>query len=532
MKKLLNIFASLLLAAIGMVACSSDDDEVKEDFLKVSPTTINVSEAAQDVTVVIESSGGSGISVTLSDRSWCNYVVAGVVPKGTRNTEYLFHIAENPNKESRQTIFTVVCGQKTEKVTITQAGSSKTEPDPDEPKDPVTPDNPDTPTDGSVAFAKSMGLGWNLGNQMDAWSNNVANETCWGNKKCTQATMDAVKAAGITTVRIPVTWLGKYGAAPDYTIDAAWLDRVAEIVGYAKNAGLKAIINMHHDGADSKHWLDIKGAGKSAEKNAEICAQVTAMWTQIANKFKDEGEYLIFEAFNEIHDGGWGWGDNRTDGGKQYAALASWNQAFVDAVRATGGNNATRYLGIPAYCTNINIACFGDPWNTTGIGTRMALPNDPATDRLLVSVHNYDLAEYSLQAKFGEWGHTSTQKDTKDREKNIQTDFKNMTNAFTSKGIGIYVGEFGCVNRKSERDRAFQKYFLEYYCKVAHDAGIPCVLWDNGSTGTGNECHGYFNHATGAYVGYAEEVVALMVKAWTNEDSSYTLQSVYDNAPE
>lgn len=528
MNRIANLWAIVLMTCLGFAACSSDDDEIKADLLAISPTAISVSDAAQDATIEITSS--DDIAVNLSDRSWCTYERTGYAPIGKeQHFAYTFHIKANPDKAIRTTIFTVVCGQKTEKVTITQAASSKTDP---EPETPDTPDNPDTPTDGSVAFAKSLGLGWNLGNQMDAWSNNVANETCWGNKACTQATMDAVKAAGITTVRIPVTWLGKYGAAPDYTIDAAWLDRVAEIVGYAKNAGLKAIINMHHDGADSKHWLNIKEAGKNAEKNAEICAQVTAMWTQIANKFKDEGEYLIFEAFNEIHDGGWGWGENRTDGGKQYAALASWNQAFVDAVRATGGNNATRYLGIPAYCTNINIACFGDPWNTSGTGTRMALPNDPATDRLLVSVHNYDLAEYSLQAKFGEWGHTSTQKDTKDREKNIQTDFKNMTNAFTSKGIGIYVGEFGCVNRKSERERAFQKYFLEYYCKVAHDAGIPCVLWDNGSTGTGNECHGYFNHATGAYVGYAEEVIALMVKAWTNEDSSYTLQSIYDNAPE
>lgn len=527
MKKLINIFSIILMATVGLIACSSDDDDVKEDILKVTPTSINVSDAAQDATVEIESSGS--ISVNLSDRSWCTYENTGFAPVGgTQHTAYQFHIAENPDKAVRTTIFTVVCGQKTEKVTITQAASSK--PDP-EPETPDTPDNPDTPTDGSVAFAKSMGLGWNLGNQMDAQNNGKADETCWGNKKCTQATMDAVKAAGITTVRIPVTWLGRFGAAPDYTIETAWLDRVAEIVGYAKQAGLKAIINIHHDGADSKYWLNVKEAAKNAEKNQEICAQVTALWTQIANKFKDEGEYLIFEGFNEIHDGGWGWGDNRTDGGKQYAALDSWNQAFVDAVRATGGENATRYLGIPAYCTNINIACFGDPWNTTGTGTRMALPADPADDKLLVSVHNYDLAEYSLQAKFGEWGHTSTQKDTKNREENIKTDFKNMTNAFTSKGVGIYVGEFGCVNRKSEREQAFQKYFLEYYCKVAHDAGIPCILWDNGSKGTGNECHGYFDHATGAYVGYAEEVIALMVKAWTNEDSSYTLQSIYDNAP-
>ncbi len=517
MKRFFCLFTITFMSLMGLVACSSDDDEIQEVMLKVNPTSINVSDEAQDATLEIQSSGS--ISVTLSDRSWCSYEITGFAALDLTTTVYSFHIAENPNKEARSTVFTVVCNDKTQQVTITQTASSR--PDP----------QPEIPADGSVAFANSMGLGWNLGNQMDAWSNEESNETCWGNKKCTQATMDAVKAAGITTVRIPVTWLGKYGDAPEYTINAAWMDRVAEIVGYAKKAGLKAIINIHHDGADSNHWLDIKEAAKSEEKNAAICEQITAMWTQIADRFKDEGEYLIFEAFNEIHDGGWGWGDNRKDGGKQYAALDSWNQAFVDAVRATGSKNATRYLGIPAYCTNINIACYGDPWNTSGVGTRMNLPADPAEDRLMVSVHNYDPSDYTLTAKYSEWGHTSKTSATKDKESEINDGFKKMKDNFTSKGIGIYVGEFGCVNRASERERAFQKYYLEYFCKVAHDAGIPCVLWDNGSTKTGNECHGYFDHSTGKYIGYAEEVIEVMVKAWTCEDADYTLQSVYDNAP-
>lgn len=520
MKKIISLISVVFAITMGLSACSSNDDEIKEDVLQISPTSISVSDAAQTAEVTINSSEVP--TITISDRTWCNYTKSS---KGKSNglelTVLTLSINENTNKEARSAKITVLSGQKTQTISVNQAATSKKDPEPE----------PVIPSSGSVAFAKSMGLGWNLGNQMDAQNNGVANETCWGNKACTQATMDAVKAAGFTTVRIPVTWLGKVGAAPDYQIDEAWLNRVAEIVGYAKKAGLKAIINIHHDGSDSKFWLNVKKAATDVAFNADVNAQVKAMWTQIANKFKDEDEYLIFEAFNEIHDGGWGWGDNRKDGGKQYAALDSWNQTFVDAVRATGGQNATRYLGIPAYCTNINIACFGDPWNTSGTGTRMALPTDPAVDRLLVSVHNYDLAEYSLQAKFGEWGHTSSQNDTKNREENIQTDFKNMTNVFTSKGIGIYIGEFGCVNRKAERERAFQKYFLEYYCKAAHDAGIPCILWDNGSTGTGNECHGFINHATGAYVGYAEEVVNTMVNAWNNEDSAYTLQSVYNNAP-
>ena len=113
-----------------------------------------------------------------------------------------------------------------------------------------------TPAD----IVSAMGMGWNLGNQMDAWSNEVADETCWGNQKTTQEAFDKIAASGIKTVRIPVTWMGHVGEAPDYEIESAWLDRVAEIVGYAEKAGLNAIINIHHDGADSGHWLDIKNA--------------------------------------------------------------------------------------------------------------------------------------------------------------------------------------------------------------------------------------------------------------------------------
>ena len=142
--------------------------------------------------------------------------------------------------------------------------------------------------------------------------------------------------------------MGHIGDAPEYKIEDAWLDRIAEVVGYAEAAGLNAIINMHHDGADSNHWLDIKTAAANPSVQSQILDQIGAMWGQIADKFRDKGDFLIFESFNEIHDGGWGWGANRSDGGNQYRCLNEWNQAFVDAVRASGGENSDRILGVPA----------------------------------------------------------------------------------------------------------------------------------------------------------------------------------------
>lgn len=370
--------------------------------------------------------------------------------------------------------------------------------------------------------AKWLGLGWNLGNQLDAYSNGVANETCWGNKPATQTTFNQLAALGFTSVRIPVTWLGHIGEAPDYTIDKAWLDRVATCVGYAQNAGLNAIINIHHDGADSQHWLDIKGAATDEAINERVKQQLAAVWTQIAERFKDKGSFLIFEGLNEIHDGGWGWGDNLTDGGKQYAVLNEWNQVFVDAVRAVGGENADRYLGVPGYCTNPSLTV-----------EYFKLPADVAKNRLLVSVHFYDPYEFTLTDKYSEWGHTAAadKKESWGDEDNVRQVFASLQTAFVDKGIPVYLGEIGCVHRSSERSEAFRKYYLEYVCKAAKTYGLTPFFWDNGSTGTGKECSGLIDHATGEPLNNGREVIEVMTEAMFTEDADYTLESVYNNAP-
>ena len=365
---------------------------------------------------------------------------------------------------------------------------------------------------------KAMGMGWNLGNQFDAQNNGVSSETAWGQPKATQATFDKVAAAGIKTVRIPVTWMGHIGAAPDYKIEDAWLDRIAEVVGYAENAKLNAIINIHHDGSDSKFWLNIKGCATNATLQEKTVEQVSAMWKQIAEKFKDKGHFLMFELFNEIQDGGWGWGDNRKDGGKQYAAYHEWLQASVDAIRATGGKNTDRWLGIPAYCTNIDLS------------ENLVLPDDPA-HKLMVSVHYYDPYEYTLEYKYQQWGHTaqSGKTTTYGQEKDCQAQMKKMYTRYTSKGIPAYVGEMGNDNRLDETNEKYRAYYFEYVAKCIHDNYMPAILWDNGVANAGKECHGYFNHGTGEWMNdYSEQMIKVLVKAMTTEDENYTLQSVYD----
>lgn len=324
-------------------------------------------------------------------------------------------------------------------------------------------------------------------------------------------------------MRIPVTWLGQFGAAPGYTINAAWLDRIAEVVGYAEQAGLRAVINIHHDGANSSHWLNIKDAAKDEALNTSIKEQIKALWTQIAQRFADKGQFLMFESFNEIHDGGWGWGENLKDGGKQYAVLNEWNQVFVDAVRATGGNNATRFLGVPGYVTNPDLTL-----------KHFVKPTDSANDRLLVAVHYYDPNDFTLTAKFTEWGHTgdASKKATYGDEGDLRNTFGRLADKYVKAGTGLYIGEFGCTTRANSRDELFRLYYLEYVCKAGHDNGFGMFIWDNGSTGTGNEANGYFNHGSGAFISNkAKAAVETMVKAYTNTDASYTLDTVYQGAP-
>lgn len=412
----------------------------------------------------------------------------------------------------RSATLSVICGSEKQVVNIRQEAYVESVPEPDEPVNNET-----------AAWARSLGLGWNLGNQLDAHINGVSSETCWGNRPATQATMDGVKKAGFGTVRIPVTWMGHIGEAPDYTIEKEWLDRVAEVVGYAEKARLKAIVNIHHDGADSNYWLDIKNAANNSAKQTEILAEITAVWSQIAERLDGYGDFLMFEAFNEIHDGGWGWGDNRNDGGRQYRTLEQWNQAFVDAVRATGGNNATRMLSVPGYCA--------DPEMTMD---NLNLPQDKAEGKIAVAVHFYAPIDFTLNGKYTEWGHTGTSANKAPGnmdEDYLKGIFSRLNAKYVANGIPCYIGEFGCANRSGDRAKDFQQYYLEYVCKAANTYGLAPVLWDNGSTGEGKECDGYIDHGTGEIINGTGRFISAMVKGATSTDSKYTLESVYNNAP-
>ena len=485
-----------------MVSVTQNVEQIK---LAVDKSSVAFDRFGGEATLTVTSSQQPSASI---DASWCGVKVGTI--GNDHNTEVTLFAGANRTKKAGSGTVTIQCGNESVKVSLTEDAFT------------------DIPAASAEALTQqqvfdAMAPGWNLGNQMDAYGENgVSSETIWSNSKCTQATFDGVKAAGFKAVRICVTWNGHIGDAPGYRLEEKWLSRVEEIVGYAEKAGLVAIVNTHHD---ESFWLDIAKAYNNTTQNEKVKDEIFSVWTQIANRFKEKGEWLVLESFNEIQDGGWGWSAAfQANPDAQYKVLNEWNQVFVDAVRTTGGNNATRWLGIPGYAANPGFTIAG-----------LVLPNDyTSANRLIVAVHDYDPYLYTLNDPLvRQWGHTADKalRCSDYDEEGVVSVFNNLKEAYLDKHIPVYLGEMGC-SRHAEADFPYQLYYMEYFCKAAADRLLPMYLWDNGASGIGSEKHGYIDHGTGQFFDdKAKDLIGRMMKAVTTKDPEYTLQSVYDSAP-
>lgn len=328
----------------------------------------------------------------------------------------------------------------------------------------------------ALEATRLMGNGINLGNTLEACDNNVgiktntplSYETHWGQPKTTQAMIDGMKAAGFDTIRIPVAWMtnATHLYEGDYTIDADYMDRVEEVVRYARKAGMYVIINDHWDGG----WYGMFGS-ESAETRALAMEAYKGMWQQIAERFRDYSDYLIFESANEELGGRFD--ENSplycsdsvvtylTDD-ERYALTNEINQTFVDVVRATGGNNATRFLLIAGYSTDIDQTC----------DDRFQMPKDTADSKLMVSVHYYDPWSYcgaSSAVSATKWGKVS------DYEY-LDQQLAKMTK-FTEAGYGVVIGEYGalpCSDGLKDNTLAYHTAFLDACTKY----DLTNCLWD------------------------------------------------------
>ena len=304
-------------------------------------------------------------------------------------------------------------------------------------------------------IVEAMGPGWNLGNQLESVTDNVPEETNWGNPVITEKLIQSVKAAGFKSIRIPVSYFAKIDDDKDYTIDSKWLDRVQEVVDYVVSRDMYCVLNMHHDGGtgdetgDGRGWLFADWTNYST-----ISAQYKSIWNQIAERFKDYNHLLVFESYNELLDENNYWNiPKTTDGYKAQAALA---QDFVDVVRSTGGNNRYRCL-----CINTYSAC---PLEETI--NNFSLPNDIIQDRLMVQVHCYDPYEFSLVI-----GEDSKQDFNEVDKADLDATMAHLNKRFVSQGIPLIIGETGS---DASKPMAARVNHAGYTIGAAAKYGIVC----------------------------------------------------------
>jgi endoglucanase len=276
-----------------------------------------------------------------------------------------------------------------------------------------------------------------------------------------------------------VSWK-QYADAND-NISASWMARVTEVVGYARNAGLYAIINIHWDGG----WMQPTYANQN-----QVNARITKFWTQIANNFRNHDDYLLFAGTNEVMiDGDYG-----TPTVEYYTVQNSFNQTFVNAVRATGGNNAKRHLVVQGFNTNIDHA-----YNF------FTVPTDTAANRLMLEVHYYDPYNFALNenSSIWQWGSIATDSsatETWANESYADAQFQKMKSRFVDGlGMPVIMGEYGAILRTEyDSEQRYRTYWNQYITRAAYTRGIVPVYWDNGYTS--NHQFGLFNRSTGAQV--------------------------------
>lgn len=326
-----------------------------------------------------------------------------------------------------------------------------------------------------------MGAGWNLGNQLEATINGTPSETAWGNPVVTQALIQKVKEAGFKTIRIPVSYLNHIGSAPNYTINATWLNRVKTVVDYAYNEGLYVIVNIHGDGYNSVagSWLLVNLSNQTA-----IRAKYQKVWEQIANTFANYDERLIFESMNEVFDGNYG-----TPNAAYYSNLNAYNQIFVDTVRQTGGNNSARWLLIPGWNTNID-------YTVGNYGFALPLDNYrssaiPASEkRIMISVHYYSPWDFAGEenGNITQWGATATnpsKKSTWGQEDYLDAQLLSTYNKFVTQGYPVVVGEFGSIDKTAydSSNAAYRAAYAKAVAEASKKYGAVPVVWDNGHNG-------------------------------------------------
>ncbi len=356
-------------------------------------------------------------------------------------------------------------------------------------------------------ITEDMKIGWNLGNALDATVTtkdpetkqdvyvdftSVNSETAWGNPKTTKELIDAVKAKGFNTVRVPTTWFQHL--LDDGTIDPEWMARVHEVVDYAIDNGMYVILNLHHE-----NWVNRADLGTAYD---DMHGKLINLWTQINASFGDYDQHLIFECMNEPRALGtkheW-WGPEQSE----VDTINKLNADFVNLIRSSDSPYAkTRLLMIPGYCAGSDVSMI----------SLIEVPKDD--NYVAVSIHAYVPYNFTMnpataledRMEFAPWS------------SELAAILDGFRSTFLDKDIPVVVGEFGTSNYQNTQARMD---WATQYISTAKKYGFPCVLWDNNvevEVKPTGEAHGYINRRTLEWYTESEKVVDTMMSV-INDDS-------------
>ena len=388
---------------------------------------------------------------------------------------------------------------------------------------PVVDEGPAVPFDDSVPatnLVRAMKAGWNLGGSLEcnapSWDPDLTlgldTEVIWGSPYCTEELIRWPAQNGYSTLRIPVTWYNHVIDA-DYTIDPDWMRRVKQVVDWAIGAGYYVILNEHHSVRENMRRPLARGDGYIVRDDPNDIAEsrrfLKAVWEQICAAFNDGyDEHLVFETMNEprntdeTHGHAWQpglacyyfndelgywrtWCDNRScpECLADYAILNDYNQLCLDTIRASGGNNAKRFVMVPALCTGRDTLRADDGMTDeqsrrTGEAQSPGLfrmPRDTARDKLLATIHDYALGTDSSNPKTAFTDAMKT---------DLEDCFRALHDHYTAtNGIPIVIGEAGAFRKKIPLSVRLE--WIRFFADLARRNGMAVVYWDSGEDGDG-----------------------------------------------
>lgn len=432
-------------------ACSDDDDNAITSHVVLTPETVEF--AATGGSQTVTATGNAPVKTITSDASWLTAEAGDFLP--TKLSQTITLTAEkNLSSAARTATVTITAGTLTLTIPVTQASGEGS-----------TDDRPGTISGAAMDLAPNMYPGWNLGNTMEA----TGGETAWQSTVTTKAIIDYVKAQGFKSVRIPTAW--RIHADATGKIDAKWMARVKEIVNYCIDDGLYVVLNDHWDNG----WIEVNGFSKSADTYEPVSEEdikakadtLKTLWTQIATAFNAYGDHLLFAGLNEPFQEYKLFNSRHAE---LTPILKCYNQAFVDAVRATGGNNAKRTLVVQG--PSVSIA------STTDAGVNFTMPTDDVAGngRLMVEVHYYEPWGFCCGNSTKSWG-------TANEVSYMKNQFAKMKSKFADNGYPVILGEYGANwQEDSQENNGAIQLFCQDVNEFGPENGMIPFLWDTNAT--------------------------------------------------